>query len=52
MIKTITDVRIIFFIFQQLKSQISEIDRNGFNPYCDETLHIAKTNQSMSVILR
>ena len=28
---------IIFFIFQQL---ISQIDQNGYNPFCDETLHI------------
>ena len=27
-------------IFQQLKSQISQIDQNGFNPFCDKTLHI------------
>ena len=40
MIKSITNFLVIFFIFQQLKSQISEIDQNGFNPFCDETLHI------------
>ena len=28
-----------FFIFQQLKSQISQFDQNGVNPFCDETLH-------------
>ena len=37
MITSITNFLIIFFIFQQLKSQI---DQNGFNPFCDETLHI------------
>ena len=40
MIKSITNFLIIFFIFQQLKSQISEIDQNGFNLFCDETLHM------------
>ena len=40
MIKSITNVLIIFFIFQQLKSQISQIDQNGYNPFCDKTLHI------------
>ena len=29
-----------FFFFQQLKSKISQIDQNGVNPFCDETLHI------------
>ena len=40
MIKSITYSIIIFFIFQQLKSQISQIDQNGYNPFCDETLQI------------
>ena len=40
MIKSITNFLIIFFIFQQLKSQISQIDQNGVKPFCDETLHI------------
>ena len=40
MIKSITNVLIIFFIFQQLKSQISKINQNGYNPFCDETLHL------------
>ena len=40
MIKSITHFLIIFFIFMQLKSQISQIDQNGVNPFCDETLHI------------
>ena len=31
---------ITFFVFQQLKSQISQIDQNGYNAFCDETLHI------------
>ena len=33
MIKSITNFLIIFFIFQQLKSQISQIDQNGYNPF-------------------
>ena len=40
MIKSITHFLIIFFIFQQLKSQISKIYHNGYNLICDETLHI------------
>ena len=40
MIKSINNFLIIFFIFQQLKSQISQIDQNGVKPFCDETLHI------------
>ena len=40
MIKSITNFLIIFFIFQQLKSKISHIDQNGYNAFCDETLHI------------
>ena len=41
MIKSITNFLIIFFIFQQLKSEISQIDQNGYNAFCDdETLHI------------
>ena len=39
MIKSITNFPIIFFIFQELQSQISQIDQNGYNPFCDETLH-------------
>ena len=31
------------YIFQQLKSQISQIGQDGFNPFCDETLHINRT---------
>ena len=41
MIKSITNFLIIFFIFQQLKSQISQIDQNGVKPFCDETLQLA-----------
>ena len=44
MIKSITNFLIIFFIFQQLKSQISQIDQNGYNAFCDETLHIEQLN--------
>ena len=40
MIKSITNFLIIFFIFQQLKSQISQIDQNGYNAFCDETLQL------------
>ena len=40
MIKSITNFLIAFFIFQQLKSQISQIDQNGVNPFCDETLQM------------
>ena len=40
MIKSITNFLIIFFIFQQLNSQIAQIDPNGYNPFCDETRHI------------
>ena len=29
-----------FLIFQQLKFQISQIDQNRVNPFCDETLHM------------
>ena len=39
MTKSITNF-IIFFIFQQLKHQISQIDQNGFNSFCDETLQM------------
>ena len=39
MIKSIKKF-LIFFIFQQLKSQISQIDQNGYNAFCDETLHM------------
>ena len=40
MIKSFTHFLINFFIFQQLKSQISKIDQNGYNPFCDETLQL------------
>ena len=40
MMKSITHFLIIFFIIQQLKSQISKIDQNGYNPFFDETLHL------------
>jgi len=40
MTKSITNFFIIFFIIQQLKSQISQIDQNGYIAFCDETLHI------------
>ena len=44
MIKSITNV-LIFFTFQQLKSQISQIAQNGYNPFCDETLHMLMATQ-------
>ena len=47
MIKRITDFLIIFYIFQQLKSQISQSDQNGFNPFCDETLQIVSVTKVM-----
>ena len=31
---------LVSYIFQQLKSEISQIDQNGVNPFCDKTLHI------------
>ena len=37
-----TNFIIIFFIFQQLKSQISQIDQNGYNPFCDETIFLSE----------
>ena len=46
MIKSITNFLIIFFIFQQLKSQISQIDQNGYNAFCDETLHLMSHNHA------
>ena len=48
MIKSITNFLIIFFIFQQVKSQIFQIDQNGDNPFCDETLHIFKSGTCVS----
>ena len=41
MVKSITHFLIIFFIFQQFKSQISQIDQNEFNPFA-----IKKKNSS------
>ena len=40
MIKSITNVLIIFFIFQQIQSKISQINQNAYNPFWDETLQI------------
>ena len=51
MIKSITSVLIIFFIFQQLKFQISKIDQNGYYPFCDETFHLYLSYQSIGVFL-
>ena len=52
MIKSITNFLIIFFIFQQLKSQISQIDQNGYNAFCDETLHmLVQKNLSVEYIM-
>ena len=51
MIKSIKNFLTIFFIFQQLKSQISQIDQNGYNTFCDETLQIyLKANIIMNYI--
>ena len=44
MINSITNFLIVYFIFQQLKSRISQIDQNGYNPFCDETLQILLIN--------
>ena len=35
------------FLFQQLQSQISLIDKNGYNPFCGET-HDLKTQYGTS----
>ena len=48
MIKSITNF--IFFIFQQLKSQISQIDQNGYNAFCDETLHMQPIQPSKNAV--
>ena len=40
MTKSITNFLITFFIFQQLKSQISKIYQNGYNSFCDDTLQM------------
>ena len=48
MIKSITNFLIIFIIFQQLKSQISQIDQNGYNAFCDETLHLFMNTVSVT----
>ena len=41
MIRSIMNFLIILFIFQQRQSHISQIDQNGYNPFCDATLHIS-----------
>ena len=51
MIKSITYFLIIFIIFQQLKSQISQIDQSGVNPFCDETLQIFASHLEKKNIL-
>ena len=35
-----TNFLIVFLIFGQLQSQISQIDKYGYNPFCDETHQI------------
>ena len=40
MMQSISNFLIIFFIFQQLRSKISQIDQNGYKPFCDEPLHL------------
>ena len=49
MIKSITNFLIIFSIFQQLKSQISQIYQNGYNAFCDETLHLQMRSTTFDV---
>ena len=51
MIKSIKNFLIIFFIFQQLESQISKIYQNGYNPFCDETLHLHHELATVSQVL-
>ena len=40
MIKSINNYLIIFFLFQQFQSQMSQIDENGYNSFCNETLQL------------
>ena len=40
MIKSITNYLFTFFIFQQLQLHVSQIDKNGYSPFCDETLQM------------
>ena len=40
MIKSIRNFLIIFFISQQLKSQISKFDKNWLIGFCEQTLHL------------
>ena len=40
---SITNFLMIFFTFLQLQSQISQIDNNGDNLFCNKTLHVFKT---------
>ena len=50
MIKSITNFLIIFFIFQWLKSEISQIDQNGVTPFCDETLQIQLRDRNIITV--
>ena len=36
----ITSIINSIILFEQLKFQIAQIDQNGVNQFCDETLHI------------
>ena len=52
MIKSIRNFLIIFFIFQQLQSQISQFDKNLLIGFCEQILHIihiAHNNQKDSL---
>ena len=54
MIKNITNFLIIFFIFQKLQAQISQIDHNGYNPFSDETiiLQLTLTYEEKKILLQ
>ena len=47
MIKNIRNVLIIFFILQQLKSQISQFDKNGLIGFCEQTLQMYRSTANM-----
>ena len=49
MTKSIKNILIIFFIFQQRKNQISKIYQNRFNSFCDETLHLFHAFTKLSI---
>ena len=51
MIKSIRNFLIIFFIFQQLQSLISQFDENGLIGFCEQTLHIYIQSKWHSIYL-